>query len=134
MEIENLTLKQILQLQSLFGGKQNPIQGVENPDILQDYVGKYVIVRTRNEGINCGIVKRLDETGIILSEARRIWYHKPADKGTAWYEGVAVSGLSTDSKLSVSVPEKAIVEDYSITVCSEKATQSLKTHKAYEQS
>jgi hypothetical protein len=88
-------------------------------------IGKKVIARTRNEGINAGIVKYADKNGVILSSARRIWYHKPADKSLCWYEGVAESGLSKDSKVSCTVGEKAIIEDYSLTICTDEAFSSI---------
>lgn len=99
---------------------------VESSDLCSALVGKYVICRTRNEGINAGYVEAADETGVILREARRIWYHKPADKSLSWYEGVAQSGLSSDSKVSGVVQMKVIVEDYSLTLCTEKAEKSVK--------
>lgn len=112
----------------------NLAQGsVNTVSMLDSMVGEYVIVRSRNEGINAGIVKALDDTGIILSEARRIWYHKPENKNMSWYEGVAESGLSSDSKVSTPVSEKAIIEDYSITVCSEIGKKSISGHKSHEQ-
>ena len=89
--------------------------------LMSRHIGEKVIVRSRNEGINIGIVVYADETGIELKNARRIWYMKPKDKGLSWYEGVAVSGLSADSKVSNIVKSKVIVEDYSITVCYDKA-------------
>ena len=101
----------------------------ECSNLLNDIVGKYVIVRSRNEGINAGVVKAADETGIILTEARRIWYHKPKDKSLSWYEGVAESGLSSNSKISGEVGEKIIVEDYSITVCTSVAESSIRELK-----
>jgi len=94
------------------------------------YVGKYVIVRSRNEGVNAGIVLAANATGVILKNARRLWY---PNKAEAWYEGVANSGLSNDSKISSPVKEKAIVEPYSITVCSEVAEKSIKKADAHEQ-
>ena len=63
-------------------------------------IGKAVIVRSRNEGINAGIVILADATGVVLQKCRRIWYHKPKDTKLAWYEGVSVSGLSPNSKVS----------------------------------
>lgn len=90
-------------------------------------VGKFVICRSRNEGINAGIVSALDHTGVILKDARRIWYHKPKDVNKSWYEGVAESGLSDDSKVSCTVSEKVIIEDYSLTICSEAAKVSIMT-------
>lgn len=107
-------------------------QGAVNSEIHSRHIGHYVLVRSRNEGINAGFVVAADETGIVLSEARRIWYHRPADE-TAWYEGVANSGLRHDSKISAAVIEKVIVENYSITVCSAEAEKSIRGFKAYEQ-
>lgn len=104
------------------GAIQAPI---ESSSLLESVVGKFVIVRTRNEGINAGIVVAADETGIILSGCRRLHYHKPLDKKLSWYEGVATSGISSDSRLSGVVPKKVIVEDYSITECSETARESI---------
>ena len=99
-----------------------------------DFIGKYVIVRSRNEGINAGFVEMADSTGVVLKEARRIWYHKPKDKSLSWYEGVAVSGLSADSKLSGVVGQKVIIEDYSITLCTEIAQQSIQSAVSNAQS
>ena len=91
-------------------------------------IGKKVIVRSRNEGINAGIVVLADETGVELKNCRRIWYHKPKDSNLAWYEGVAVSGLSKDSKVSGTVPQKVIIEDYSMTFCHDSAFKSIMEH------
>ena len=88
-------------------------------------IGKNVIVRSRNEGINAGIVVMADETGVELANCRRIWYHKPKDKNLSWYEGVAQSGLSLDSKVSGTVDKKVIIEDYSMTECSREAFKSI---------
>ena len=75
-------------------------------------IGKNVIVRTRNAGINAGTVVLADETGIELKNSRRIWYHRPKDKSLSWYEGVVVSGIDESSKVSGTVPRKVIIEDY----------------------
>jgi len=88
-------------------------------------IGRKVLVRTRNEGLNAGIVVLADETGIELTNCRRIWYHKPKDKNLSWYEGVAVSGLGKGSKVSGTVYTKVIIEDYSMTVCSDEAFKSI---------
>ena len=119
MDIEELTIKQVREITALIGAS------TQKSSMLESYKGKYVIVRTRNEGINAGFVKDLDETGVILKSAKRIWYHKPKDKSTSWYEGVSQSGLSEDSKISCEVEEKIIVEDYSLTICSKTAIESI---------
>ena len=93
--------------------------------IAQRLTGKFVLVRSRNEGINAGTVVCADETGVELSGARRIWYHKPKDSSVCWYEGVAQTGLSSDSKVSGTVDSKVIIEDYSATVCTPSAADSI---------
>ena len=88
-------------------------------------IGKDVIVRSRNEGINAGTVVAADDTGVTLSDCRRIWYHEPKDKRVSWYEGVCNSGLSSNSKVSCTVKFKTIIEDYSMTVCDKDAFKSI---------
>lgn len=131
IDIEQLTISQIKQLAPMFA-QFSTVANASKPDIHSRHIGQYVIVRSRNEGINAGFVVAADETGIVLSEARRIWYHRPADE-TAWYEGVANSGLRHDSKISAAVTEKVIVENYSITVCKKQAEESIRGFKAHEQ-
>ena len=88
-------------------------------------IGKNVIVRSRNEGVNAGTVIVADESGVELKDCRRIWYHKPKDESVSWYEGVARTGLSSDSKVSCTVDVKVIIEDYSMTLCSDDAFKSI---------
>jgi len=88
-------------------------------------IGKFVIVRSRSEGINAGTVVLADETGVELKNARRIWYHKPQDKAVSWYEGVAKTGLDSSSKVSCTVATKIIVEDYSMTICTKESEKSI---------
>ena len=128
MNINDLTIGQAKELTAMFGA----VAAKESP-LLKSMIGKYVIVRSRNEGINAGTVINADDTGIILGDARRIWYHKPKDTAMAWYEGVSVSGLSSDSKAAVPVAEKVIMEDYSITVCTDTAKASIQEHKVHGQ-
>jgi hypothetical protein len=95
-------------------------------------IGKKVIVRSRNEGVNAGIVVLADHTGIQLTECRRIWYHKPKDTSVSWYEGVATTGISSDSKVSCTT-EKTIIEDYSVTICGDEAFKSIMEIKPHAQ-
>jgi hypothetical protein len=128
MSINDLNLVEIFKIKDLFGGGCD----ASKSSSLEYPIGKYVIVRSRNEGINSGYLKDADETGCVLSDARRIWYHKPKDGKTAWYEGVADNGLHADSKISCEVKEKYIIEDYSITVCTEDAAKSIIGKSSHE--
>lgn len=129
--MNNELILKVLELALNEGGapKESP---AKSNSIYSDSIGEKVIVRSRNEGINFGTVVNADETGILLSSCRRVWYHKPADSKTAWYEGVAVSGLHSDSKISCVVHKKLIAEEYSITFCSDVAIKSIEAHKSHE--
>lgn len=102
--------------------------------LFKSTIGKWVIVRSRNEGLNFGKLVMADETGCALKKARRLWHSAPKDKSQSWYEGVANSGVSDDSKLSPAVKKKVIVEDYSITVCTDDAAKQIRKVKAHESS
>jgi len=130
MEIQDLTIREVNEITRLFGNNNSEFS--QKNDIHARYTGKYVIVRSRNEGVNFGKVVQCDETGIVIKEARRLYYHKPAESNVSWYEGVSLTGLHSDSKISPSVKEKFICEDYSITICNEKAIESLKNHPSNE--
>lgn len=132
INIDDLTFGQFKQLTSIIDNNSNLNTKIKS-NLFNRYVGRYVICRTRNEGINAGKVIDCDETGVILEDARRLYYHKPMDKTLSWYEGVALEGLSRDSKIGAEV-EKVIVEDYSLTVCTEKSEKSIRSAKANEQS
>lgn len=97
-------------------------------------IGKKVIVRSRNEGINAGIVELADDTGVVLNDCRRIWYHRPKDKNLSWYEGVAETGLGEGSKVSGTVSRKVIIEDYSMTECTDESFNSIMELKPNVQS
>jgi len=124
MSIDTNTLATIINV--LSGGTQS--------NIAQSMIGKYVIVRSRNEGINAGFVQEADDTGVILRDARRLWLHKPKVSSESWYEGVALHGLSDDSRVSGTTLKKVIVEDYSMTLCSEIAQQSIQAAVPHAQS
>ncbi|MCO4819821.1 MAG: hypothetical protein KC517_09365 [Bacteroidetes bacterium] len=87
-------------------------------------IGKAVIVRSRSEGINAGIVVVADETGVELKESRRLYHHAPKNKNMSWYEGVAISGIDDNSKVSPTTT-KAIIENYSMTLMCDSAYRTI---------
>ena len=105
--------------------KQEIVEFTGEKSIASRMIGKNVLVRSRNEGINCGTVILADDTGVELKNARRLYYFRPKDADKAWYEGVAMSGLHSDSKVSNTVDVKVIIEDYSMTECSREAYISI---------
>ena len=113
MNIDNLTIKDAREIAAIF-------QAQGSKAMLQKYVGKYVICRSYNEGVNAGYVKELDDTGVVLTNVRRLWKHYPKNNDLCWYEGVSVSGLSESSEISSTADEKVIMEKYSLTICSKE--------------
>ena len=130
MNINEMTIGQAKELAAMFGAGGE----ASRTNVAKSIIGKYVIIRSRNEGINAGTVVDADETGVILSGARRLWHHKPKVASESWYEGVANHGLSDDSRISASVIEKVIIEDYSATICTDTAKQSIETAVPHAQS
>ena len=140
MTIENLTIKEAKQkleeykqLKELFNIEDTEDTKNIKSNLFDRYKGRYVICRTRNEGINAGFVEKADETGVILLQARRLYYHRPSNKKSSWYEGVALEGLSDNSKTG-DIVEKVIIEDYSLTICTDKAKKSILEATTNEQS
>ena len=105
--------------------KNETVEFTGEESVASRMIGKKVIVRSRIEGINSGIVVVADESGVELKDCRRLWYHKPKDRSLSWYEGVAVSGAGDETKVSPTVESKVIIEDYSMTLCSDEAFKSI---------
>jgi len=121
MNIDEMTLGDLKKIASMFGS-------TSTAKAVPDFSGKYVIVRTRNEGVNAGLVVENGVGFVHLSNARRLWSIVPPSDCEKWYEGVAKSGLGEGSKTSIE-SEKLIVEDYSITVCSGVSEENIRGFK-----
>ena len=130
IDINELTIGQIREIAAAFPA----LFGKAAEDsITAGMTGKYVLVRSRNEGINAGYVEAADATGVVLRNARRLWYHRPAVDSESWYEGVANHGLAPNCKISAPVARKVIVENYSLTICTDKARQSIEGYPIHAQ-
>ena len=135
IDINELTVKQIKEIAAAFPSLFDMAQSSTpmTASITADVIGRYVIVRSQNEGVNAGYVEKADDTGIVLRDARRLWYHRPAVETESWYEGVANHGLATGCKISAPVAIKIIVEGYSITPCTDKARRSIMEYESHAQ-
>ena len=78
INLDELTLGQIKQIQSLFG--TTPIQS--NPTQYDHFVGKPVLVRHNLNGVNCGVLVAPAEEGFYLNSGRKFWRWQ-ADKGVS---------------------------------------------------
>ena len=105
----------------------------DDSSIATNYIGRFVLTRSRNKGICAGTVVAADKTGVQLENCRRLWYHKPANKDLSWYEGVAISGLSQDSKVSAITEGVLIIENYEMILTTAEAKKSIMEFKSHAQ-
>lgn len=87
-------------------------------------IGKYVIVRCRDAGVHAGYLQAHNGRECVLTEARRLWYWKPANK-QKFLSGVATDGLDASSKLGKAVERLHLTENCEIILCSDAARASI---------
>lgn len=87
MNIDDLTLKQIKQIQAL-------ISGTETKDTLTGMIGKKCIVRTYSAGVWFGEIVEKAGTEVIVKNARRMYQWWASESISL--SGVAVYGIKQD--------------------------------------
>ena len=115
MDLDNLTIGEARKLAAMFGGQSQC--ATPHP-----FVGRFVIIRSRNAGVHSGVLKSVDGASATLTNARRLWRWRGANT----LNEVALHGVSTDwTRNSESVAEISIVDICEIIPCSDKARASL---------
>lgn len=97
----------------------------------KQFVGKYCIVRSKEEGINSGYIVSFNQLTVIMRDVRKNLYYRKIDKPLSWYERCAVLGVAQNSRLSAPVSKKLIFKDYSLTSCNEISTKSFISYPIY---
>lgn len=128
MNIDDLTIGQAREIAQMFAAWQPQVQ-TDN-----GMIGEYVIVRCRDAGVHAGTLEACNGREAVLTDARRLWYHRPAVRTSSWYEGCALYGLSKDSKVSATVSRRYLTETCDIVMCTPTAARSIKEHPEHEQS
>ena len=95
------------------------------------WIGKYVVVRTRDAGVHAGILKSRDGRECELMEARRLWYWKVAENG-AFLSGVATLGLDHGGSKVGAPIDILLTENCEIIATTEKAAASIAQAPTYE--
>lgn len=88
MNINDLTIGQLKDLQSLIGGVQKSEGG------LQYQIGEKVIIRTYSAGVWYGTLSQKEGKEVVLTDARRLWRWWAAESISL--SGVAVYGIKQD--------------------------------------
>ena len=125
IDIDDLTLGQLKEIASKFGGNSKEMSS----PLDNGMVGKYVIVRCRDAGVHSGILDNYNGRECVLTESRRLWWWKA--KQNAFLSGVATFGLSDASKIGVSVDRIHLTENCEIILCSKEAEKSIRGAKDY---
>ena len=93
-------------------------------------VGKYCIIRGRSFGVFAGTVEEVDDTCILVKNARRLWYWD----GSASISQIAVEGVTApqNCKFSMAV-ESIVLRDYiEIIPATEQAQKSVEGVKVWK--
>lgn len=128
MNIEELTLGQLKELQILFNHESTRSMS----QVLNDHVGKKVIIRTYSAGVFFGEIEKKAGNEVIVKGARRLWAWKAARSFTL--SGVAAYGIDPcKSKLSPAIDGQWL-EAIELIPCTEAAIKSIEGAKEHEPS
>ena len=122
MNVDNLTLKEIKELQNLLKGTSN--------NGLCDQIGEHVIIRTYSAGVWFGKLEKKSGNEVYLTEARRMyeWWAKQSIS----LSGVAIYGIKhNESKICPAV-ERVWLEAIEILTLTNEAIKSIKEAKDVE--
>lgn len=119
MNIEELTIKQIKEIQSL---NFISTKSSNNP-----MIGKYCIARCYSAGVHAGYVKEvINDTNVVLTDSRRLYTWKGT--GIA-LSGVANGKLLSGQKVDVLNPEIYLTGVCELIPCTEESRVSICEYK-----
>ena len=89
-------------------------------------IGKYVVVRTYSAGVHFGVLAAKSGQEVTLTDARRLW----SWSGAFTLSEVSQTGI-TGGKVSVAIPEIAIMQAIEVIPTSKEAEKCLRGSKAH---
>ena len=122
MNIEDLTIKQIRELQSLISAPQSVDKGG-----IQYQIGKKVIIRTYSAGVWYGTLSQKEGKEVVLTDARRLWRWWAAESISL--SGVANFGIKQDKSQIAPKVEGVWLEAIEIIPTTETAQKSIESAK-----
>jgi hypothetical protein len=93
--------------------------------MINEFIGKYVIVRTYSAGVFAGILSERDGKEVLMKDARRIWYWE----GAASLSQLSQQGTSkpNECKFPCEAPSVLLTEVIEILPVSKEAEESIKS-------
>ena len=119
MNIDDLTLKQIKEIQSLNLGNNS----IQSNDGIQYGIGKNVIIRTYSAGVWFGTLSQKAGNEVVLTNARRLW--RWWAKESISLSGVANFGIIEEKSKIAPAVESVWLEAIEIIPTTEIATKSI---------
>ena len=121
MNIDDLTIAQAREIAAM-------VSPTPSAPVTDTMIGAYVIARCCDAGVHAGVLAWWKGRECELTEARRLWYWKPAD-GAKFLSGVAVHGLDDSSKVGEPI-NVILTENCEIIRCSPAAAVSIRGIKS----
>lgn len=102
---------------------------MSNP-IIESVKGKYCVIRGRGFGVFAGTVKEVDDTCVLVENARRLWYWD----GAASVSQIAMEGVTAPQNCKFSMAVDSIVlrdwiEIIPTTAAAQKVVKEVKVWK-----
>ena len=123
MNIDDLTIKQVRELQSLVLSPQQP----QSNGGLPYQMGKKVIIRTYSAGVWYGTLSQKEGNEVVLVDARRLWSWWAAESISL--SGVAVYGIKQDKSQIAPKVDGVWLEAIEIIPTTETAQKSIESAK-----
>lgn len=84
--------------------------------------GEFVVVRTRNAGVHCGVLAESAGTAVVLTDARRVWRWR----GAHTLHEMALRGVDDGySRISEAVEKILLTEAIEVLLCTTEAKRNL---------
>lgn len=91
----------------------------------EEFIGKYVIVRTQSAGVFAGILSKREGREVLINNARRIWYWE----GAASLSQLALQGTSKPQNCKFPEPVNSVIllDTIEIIETTDKAKESIES-------
>lgn len=97
----------------------------------KEMIGDYVIVRCRDAGVHAGTLVSYEGREVVLKNSRRLWYWKCANNKHS-LSGVAVEGITGESKIPDVVPKIVLSDACEILETTDKCRRSIEDAEVYQ--